>query len=861
MPDVAEQLREGLRDRYAVDRELGRGGMAIVFLADDVRHGRKVALKVLRPDFTESIGVERFQREIRTAAQLNHPNILSVLDSGEVAGFLFYVTPFIEGASLRERLDAEKQLPVPDAVRITMEVADALAYAHERGVVHRDIKPENILFQAGHALVADFGIAAAMGDGSDRLTQTGMAIGTPNYMSPEQATGESRADPRSDLYSLAAVTYEMLLGVPPHVGPSPQATLARRLVEPPQSIRVVRDTVPVPVEAAVLRALARSPVDRFQGVRDFAAALTADSVATTLLPARPSRRPRAAAVGAIGAIAGVAVIVTAAVFAARTLGSRPPVVEGARALTSDPGAELFPSLSPDGQWVVYSRQDGARRHLFLMGVGGRNAIPLAADSTSDDDQPAFSPDGAQIAFRSSRDGGGIFVMGKTGESVRRVTRTGYRPTWAPNADRIAYVTENIELIPQNTGVPSELWMADVSTGATHQLPARDAVQPSWSPHGHRIAYTLRSPLHGVRIDIWTIGADGGDAVQVTDDAATDWNATWAPDGRYLYFVSDRGGSMNLWRVRIDEKTGKTRGEPEAIVTPATSLAHISFAADGKHLAYSSAAVGINIQRARFDPEAGTFAGDPTWITNGSRRWSSPDPSPDGSRVAFYDLDHSHLYVADADGGNLRQITSDSASDRVARWSPDGAMLAFYSNRGGPAQLWHVRPDGSELRAWSPTGVTLAAWSTDGKRLAGASPERAGTAVLFDADDGNVEHLPPPPKDVAPFAPNSFSPDDRVIAGFIGFGDVGIVTYDRSTRRYERLTSNGGWPVWLPDGRRMLYVAGGRSFYVIDRASRRTQKVFSVGTDVIGPPRLTRDGKTVYFTRRMTEVDIWLLTLK
>ena len=858
MPDVAEQLRESLRDRYVLDRELGRGGMAIVFLADDTRHGRKVALKVLRPDFSESIGTERFHREIRTAAQLNHPNILAVIDSGEAAGFLFYVTPFIEGASLRDRLDVEKQLPVPDAVRITTEVADALAYAHDRGVVHRDIKPENILFQAGHALVSDFGIAAAMGDGSDRLTQTGMAIGTPNYMSPEQATGESRADPRSDLYSLAAVTYEMLVGAPPHVGLSAQATIARRLVEPVPGIRVVRDTVPIPVEAAVLRSLARSPVDRFQGVREFAAALSADDVPTTLLPT--ARRGRVRQLSAI--VAGAAVVVAVAVFAAQTLASRPTVVEGARALTSDPGAELFPSLSPDGQWVVYSRQDGPRRHLFLMGIGGRNAIPLAADSTSDDDQPAFSPDGARIAFRSSRDSGGIFVMGRTGESVRRVTRSGYRPTWAPDGNRLAYVSENVELIPQNTGVPSELWIADVNTGATHQLPARDAVQPSWSPHGQRIAFTLRSPLRGVRIDIWTIGAEGGEPVQVTDDAATDWNATWSPDGRYLYFVSDRGGSMNLWRVRIDEKTGRTRGDPEPIVTPATSLAHISFAADGKRLAYSSAAVGINIQRARFDPAAGTVVGEPTWITTGSRRWSSPDPSPDGRQVAFYDLDHSHLYVADADGDKLRQVTSDTASDRVPRWSPDGTLLAFYSNRGGPAQLWHVRPDGSELRAWSPTNVTLAAWSSDGKRLAGASPERTGTPVLFDAQDGgHVEHLPPSPRDMAPFAPNAFSPDDRLIAGFVGFGDVGVVLYDRQTRRYERLTPTGGWPVWLPDGRRILYVAGGKSFYVVDRLTKRTQKVFSVDTDVIGPPRLTRDGRTVYFTRRMTEVDIWLLMLK
>src|SRR5574341_1435025 len=414
MADPLSHLRAALADRYRIEHELGQGGMGLVFLAEDLKHGRRVALKVLRPEIAQSVGSGRFLREIRITAQLNHPNILTLIDSGQAGGFTYYVLPFVEGESLRDRLNREQQLPLDDALRITREVADALSYAHSRGVVHRDIKPENILFEAGHAVVADFGIAKAISEAcGHRLPESGLAVGTPAYMSPEQASGTSPLDSRSDIYSLACVLYEMLAGAPPYAGPSAQAIIARKALEPVPGIRVVRDTVPVGVERAVMRALEKVPADRFATAQQFAEALSAPSAAAAE-PAHPlvfARKPVVAA-------ASVVVVIAAAAYVVLALrGSRTPggvAVAGFTHLTTDPGVEWFPSLSPDGQWLLYSGEVSGNRDIYLLSLGGRNPINLTQDTQEADDQPAFSPDGEQIAFRSAREGGGIFVMGRTG---------------------------------------------------------------------------------------------------------------------------------------------------------------------------------------------------------------------------------------------------------------------------------------------------------------------------------------------------------------------------------------------------------------------------------------------------------------
>ena len=307
------RLAAALADRYSLQRELGAGGMATVYLAHDVKHDRDVAIKVLHPDLGAALGSERFLTEIRTTARLQHPHIVPLLDSGEADGLLYYVMPLVIGETLRARLDRERQLPVVDAVRIAREVASALDYAHRQNVIHRDIKPENILLHDGSALVADFGIALAVQSaGGARMTQTGLSLGTPNYMSPEQAMGERTIDARSDLYALGAVTYEMLVGEAPFTGPSVQAIIARVLTEEPRGISVQRKAVPAGVEQAVMRALEKLPADRFENAKEFIDALgregqptvarTGTSVATTLT----SRGALAAAVlfAVIGSVAG-----------------------------------------------------------------------------------------------------------------------------------------------------------------------------------------------------------------------------------------------------------------------------------------------------------------------------------------------------------------------------------------------------------------------------------------------------------------------------------------------------------------------------------------------------------------------------
>jgi dienelactone hydrolase len=293
MTDLLERLRDALADRYVLERELGRGGMAVVFLAHDRKLNRPVALKVLSPELAASLGTERFLREIEIAARLIHPNILGVHDCGEADGQLYYVMPFVEGESLRDRLNREKQVSIEDALQIAREVADALAHAHSQGIVHRDIKPENILFTAGHAVVSDFGIARALTEaGTQTLTETGLTVGTPAYMSPEQATGQKDIDARSDLYSLGCVLYEMLSGETPYGGPTPQAVIAKKLNEPTPRVTVVRELVPPEVEAALHRALAKTPADRFATAEQFARALSTPRQGIALTPSAPGILPR-----------------------------------------------------------------------------------------------------------------------------------------------------------------------------------------------------------------------------------------------------------------------------------------------------------------------------------------------------------------------------------------------------------------------------------------------------------------------------------------------------------------------------------------------------------------------------------------
>jgi len=358
-------LRAALADRYRIERELGRGGMATVYLAEDLKHHRQVAIKVLRPEVASALGPERFLREIELAANLAHPNILPLHDSGEVEGTFYYIMPYLPGESLRDRLAREHQLPLDEALRITREVADALGHAHAEGVIHRDIKPENILFQAGHAVVADFGIAKAIASATtpaaDRLTETGISIGTPAYMSPEQAAGNSDVDGRSDLYSLGCVLYEMLCGEAPYSGANPQVILARKLTEPVPRATVLRETVPASVDAALAKALAKTPADRFGSAAEFVAGLEAE-------PAAPQTRAQIAAVGA-----AVLVILLGAlgVHAWRGRGAGPPPTPVLAVMP-------FTPVTPDTALARLGRELSLTLSNTLDGVGEFHTIePLS----------------------------------------------------------------------------------------------------------------------------------------------------------------------------------------------------------------------------------------------------------------------------------------------------------------------------------------------------------------------------------------------------------------------------------------------------------------------------------------------------
>ena len=869
MADVRIRLEEALGERYRIENELGSGGTGLVFLAEDVKHGRKVAIKVLRPEFAQSLGAERFLQEIRIAAQLSHPNILSLIDSGDADGLLHYVMFYVAGESLRDRLNRERQLPIEDALRITREVADALSYAHEAGVIHRDIKPGNILIEAGHAIVCDFGIAKAISEAaSDKLTQSGLAVGTAAYMSPEQAMGEADVDSRTDIYSLACVLYEMLSGENPYAGATPQAILARKAMGSVPSLRILRDTVPEAVEAAITRALARIPADRFATANDFAEALSSDvSSAGIPKPAMPARAKtrRLATVGAATAVLTLAAIGTLVLIIGTESDSAPPLATFTQ-LTAQPGVEDSPSLSPDGMWVVYSGEGVSGRDIFLRGVGGQRSINLTEDSPDDDTQPVLSPDGERIAFRSSRDGGGLFVMGRTGEAVRRVSDVGFNPAWSPDGNRLVFATESVGLLPLNWDGISQLWTADLATGMVERMFEGDAVQPSWSPSGRRVAFTSRVGSTS-EMDIWTMSVGGGEPTAVTRDTPTDWNPTWSPDGEHLYFSSDRGGSMNLWRIPVDEESGEPLGEPEPVTTPSSFAAHPSVSMGGGLVTFTSVLTTQNIQRATLDLATGTL-GDSLWLTTGSRQWSSPDPSPDGEWMAFYSRDRPEgdLYVIRRDGTRLRQVTSDLALDRVPRWSPDGQWMAYFSNRSGPLQLWMIRADGSGDRQLTKAERgSIAAWAPDGSSIA-VNSAPVESVYIFDPhrdwDEQSPELLPFPHDSIGRFLANSWSPDGRRLAGFLRpLADDGVLLYSFDTREYERLTDYGQWPVWLADNRHLLFVTGGKEFLIIDSETREVRKVLSVTRDVLGPPRVTRDGRMIVYTRRVTESDIWLVTLQ
>ncbi len=874
MTSAPDRLTAALADRYRIERELGAGGMATVYLADDLKHHRKVAIKVMRPELAAVIGADRFLVEIRTTANLQHPHILPLHDSGEVNGTVFYVMPFVEGESLRDRLDREQQLPIADALRIVSEVAAALDYAHRHGVIHRDIKPENILLHDGSALVADFGIALAASrtDGGSRMTETGMSLGTPTYMSPEQAMGERTLDARTDVYALGCVLYESLVGEPPFTGPSAQAIIARVMTESPRSLTAQRNTVPFHVDAAVGVALAKLPADRFATAAAFAAALAEGerAIRTGRMQLTPSPSPTSRL--RIGAAAvSVAALMAAAWWLGRSSGVPADRWTAFTQLTDASGEESAPTLSPDGESFAYASNARGTWDIYVQRVGGRNPILVAGDSTIDERGPSYSPDGRQIAF--SVGGGGLFVMGATGESPRRLTSVGSDPAWSPDGQRLAFGTEEVTN-PYVVNSAGRILIVDVGGGEPTPLigtPANSVYQPSWSPSGSRIAYWVERD--GVR-DIATVAAAGGEQVLVTDDMAVDWAPTWAPDGRYLYFASDRGGTMGLWRIGIDESSGRPRGAPELVAAGVdVAMDRPQLSRDGGTIIFRSRLESVNPAAIAFDPVT-EHIGAVTLLQQRSGILVPTDISPDGAWLALYNgLERQQdIFLMRRDGSDLTRLTDDVARDWLPRFTPDGEALTFYSNQLGPYDGWLIQRDGSgrtRLTDFGDVSISFPVSAPDGERL------------LIVTSDSNIAMIGAPPWPVTPetatrltgldiaggrVTPTQWSPDGRWLTGPVrppSGGLRGTAVYEMSAGRARALSSDGTSLMlgWLPGSRRVVYFTASGALVVqdIETLERRVvSQALPYPPDQLGNLIAAPDGKALYYGARQVESNIWMV---
>jgi len=804
---------------YALERELGRGGMAVVYLAHDRKHDRRVAVKVLHAELAAVVGAERFLAEIRVTARLQHPHILGLIDSGvfgdeagELRGRPFYVMPYVEGESLRGRLEREGQLPVPDALRIAREVASALDYAHRHGIVHRDVKPENVLLgDDGQALVADFGIALAVEQaGAGRLTQTGMSLGTPHYMSPEQAMGERQITARADVYALGAVTYEMLAGEPPFPGPSAQAVVARVLTEEPRSLTTQRRSVPPAVDAAVRRALEKLPADRFASAADFARALEAapapegapstDARVGAHAPLRrDGRRARRAVTGLAALAAGAAALVAGVALGAWTgwLRSAPdaPSVPGVRSTLLPPPGELFAggdglALSADGTQLAFTLLRAAPRpRLFVRTLASGAVRELAG--TADAQFPFWSPDGRTLGFFA---GGELRTVPVAGGLVT-VVATAPAPrggTWAPDGTLLFAGDPDgvIYRVQSGGGKP----VAVTRTG-----PEGQHRRPMFLPDGHRFLYSggLRS---GIFVgDLQTrarrrVRADGGEPVFA------------APD-RLLFAAA---GTLAYGRVmgqHFDPSSGVADGEPTLVADSVFN--------PGGPVGFTVSGAGLLVYQERPDfPQR-------VWL---DRRGTPLDSVPDDEAWTFR-LSHDGTRVAQAGSGLWVRDLSRSVAMRVAVpdnpgqqvltfpvWSPDDARLAFIAIGTELPVIFVARADGTgaQVRLPSPpSGGMPLDWSRDGGTLllSGAASRASAHQSLWLLNLA-TKALTPWLAVAGSIRAARFSPDGRWVAyqsDETGAPVVYLRPFPGPGAPVRVSPAGGGQPTWRADGRELFYL--------------------------------------------------------
>jgi serine/threonine-protein kinase len=840
MPELLGRLQSALSDRYRIDREVGAGGMATVYLAEDVRHDRQVALKVLRPELSAVIGAERFLAEIKLTANLQHPHSLPLFDSGAADGYLYYVMPFVKGETLRDRMTHERQLPVPEAVRITVEVAAALDYAHRHGVVHRDIKPENILLHDGSALVADFGIALAASKASGaRMTETGMSLGTPHYMSPEQAMGEREITARSDVYALGAVLYEMLTGEPPFTGATAQAVVARVLTESPRPLLPQRHTIPRHVEAAVLTALEKLPADRFATAAELADALQDKTYASaTSLPAAEgpaalsgskSRRRRGALVPVLGA--ALVVATATALWGWLRPAPAPLLTQFSLALRSNQtlqpplgtgGSRI--ALSPNGRSLVYSGPADGGNRLWLRRLDQLDATPIAG--TEGGASPFFSPDGQRVGFL------------KEGTAVRIASLAG-----APTVT----LTEKANTTSGDWGDDGYLYF-EVDSGVARMPAAGGEIEPVYTikPDQKEIATEWVHVLPGstgLLFRLRHIGEGPGDfqimAAPLPRGEARSLvrgvYAVYAHSGHLLVVTADGKVIAIPFDPRKLELTGAPIAMLEGIgVRNGGFNIDLALAGNGT-LAYTTGGTLGSRRVVWVTREGGVSAVDPAWDPQGVIE--SSRLSPDGKAVAvgLSREGRRDIWVKQLPEGPFSRITFGDTSSVRPSWSANGRDVLYVMDRtgSGVGPAYSRRADGTGvarlLKASSTEDFGQIATSRDGRWLIlRTAPVGAGNPDILGLEGADTTLVPLVTSPASEFHP-SLSPNGRWLAyasNESGAFEVYVRPFpETAAAKWQVSTAGGSDPVWSSTGRELLYLNGKGEMVSAEISAAAT---FSVG---------------------------------
>jgi len=803
--EASARLTAALADRYRVERELGAGGMATVYLAEDLKHDRKVAIKVLRPELAAVLGAERFVQEIKTTAQLQHPHILPLHDSGTADGFLFYVMPYIEGETLRDKLNRETHLGIEEAVRITTEVADALDYAHRSGVIHRDIKPENILLHDGRPMVADFGIALAVSAAAGgRMTETGMSLGTPHYMSPEQATADKDITARSDVYSLASVLYEMLAGQPPHLGGSAQQIIMKIIAEPVRPVRALRKNVPLHVGDALATALEKLPADRFATAREFAAALTSSTysrepaTAGAVAPGRPDWRTRAA----VPALVAATFLLIALVASA--LRPKPTPMVG-RFDVAWPGFAATPNIgvavSRDGARLVTVRSALGRTSLALRRRDQLGDVELPG--TDGAENPAFSPDGSRVVFMQP--GTALHIVDLAGGPPTLLTDTlvgGPGVAWG--SDSYVYYdglgVRGLMRVPESGGTAEEISALDSSTGELQH------VWPDPLPNGRGVIMVINRGGPGA-------GATEYDGIAVLDletrrhrELFAGVYARYSPSG-HLLFVTHDGKLMG---VPFDQRRLEPTGTPVVLaeglsVRPGMGAVDLAMTDDGT-LWYTTG--GRGEQELAWVTRDGTVTPFPHRVSTTINPRISV--SPDGERLAYSAPSQggSYIGVLDVARGTEDRLTFDQ-SFVYAAWNPDGKSLVLESTDLG---LYTVAADGSSVPERVP--------GTTASRAVEPSWTGDGAGIVFTLLTGNQSDVAwiRPAVDSAPTVLVLSQADERLAstspngewllfvqsAGLFGNPGVFVRPFMNAMSSLRQVADAGVSPAWSHDGREIYY---------------------------------------------------------